>query len=62
MIVCTTRFNAKFDSLTVGAGSGMASMRHTNWNLVWRRHTSLLKFGQLVSGKSLKLLPPDVRF
>jgi len=46
------------------AGSGMAGMTAAIpiSNLVRRRHTNPMKFGQLVPlGKSLKLSPPDVR-
>jgi len=48
-----------------GAGSGMACMAAAIpiWNLVWRLHTNLRKSAvSWFSGKSLKLLPPDVRF
>jgi len=41
-----------------GAGSGMAGMAATIpiWNLVWRHHTNLLKFGQLIFRKIIKVV------
>ena len=38
-----------------GAGSGMAAAIPI-WNLVWRRHTNLLKFGQLIFRKIIKIV------
>jgi len=41
-----------------GAGSGMASMAAAIpiWNLVWGRHTDLLKFGQLIFRNLIKIV------
>jgi len=49
---------------TSGAGNGMAGMASAIpiLNLVWRRHTNLLKFGQLIFTKIIRIVPPDVRF
>jgi len=41
-----------------GAGNGMAGMAAAIpiWNLVWRCHTNLLKFGQLIFRKIIKIV------
>jgi len=42
-------------AISSGAGSGMAGMAAAIpiWNLVWWRHTNLLKFGHLISRKNI---------